>query len=181
MSRIPVHTIDDARPASRPALQQMQARMGRLLNIHAEMAHSPVVLATYAGMQAAVAEHSTFDPWVREAIALAVAAVDGCDYCQSAHTLSGRRAGLSPELMMAIRAGSTTFDPKLVALLAVAREIAANVGEVSDQTWKQAQQAGWTDVELTELFAHVAVNLFTNYFNHYARTDLDIPAVPGLT
>ena len=40
--------------------------------------------------------------------------------------------------------------------------------------------AGWSDVELTEAFAHVVANLFTNYFNHYARTDLDVPPAPGL-
>lgn len=35
--------------------------------------------------------------------------------------------------------------------------------------------AGWSDVELSEAFAHVAANLFTDCFNHYARTDLDVP------
>jgi alkylhydroperoxidase family enzyme len=54
-----------------------------VLNIHGEMAHSPVVLAVYAGMQAAIAEHGGFDARMREAIALAVAAADGCHYCQA--------------------------------------------------------------------------------------------------
>ena len=43
-----------------------------------------------------------------------------------------------------------------------------------------ALQAGWSDTELTELFAHVAVNMFTNYFNHYVQTEPDLPAAPGL-
>jgi hypothetical protein len=30
------------------------------------------------------------------------------------------------------------------------------------------------------LFAYVAANMFTDYFNHYARTELDIPAAPGI-
>jgi len=41
-----------------------------------------------------------------------------------------------------------------------------------------AQHAGWSDTELAELFAHVAANLFTNYFNHYAGTALDLPHAP---
>lgn len=107
--------------------------------------------------------------------------MDNCGYCQSAHTLSGQRAGLSIEQTVAIRSGPVEFDPKLAALVAVAREIASRVGEVHDETWRQALKAGWTEVELAETFAHVAVNLYTNYFNHYARTDLDIPAAPGLS
>ena len=37
--------------------------------------------------------------------------------------------------------------------------------------------AGFTDGEITEIVANVAVNIFTNYFNHVARTDVDFPRV----
>jgi hypothetical protein len=43
-----------------------------------------------------------------------------------------------------------------------------------------ARAAGWSDAELAELFAHVAANMFTNYFNHYVQTEPDLPAAPGL-
>ncbi len=42
-------------------------------------------------------------------------------------------------------------------------------------------RGGWSELELSEAFAHLAVNLFTHYFNHYARTDLHLPAAPALT
>ena len=181
MSRIPVQTLDTAPEQSRPTLERLTRRTGKLLNIHAEMAHAPVVLAAYAGITEALAEQSSFDARTREAIALAVGAQDGCDYCQAAHTPSAIKSGLSEAQTIAIRRGELAFDPKLAALLAVVREAAANVGEVSDATWTAAQQAGWSDVQLSEAFAHLAVNLFTNFFNHYARTDLDLPAAPALT
>jgi AhpD family alkylhydroperoxidase len=165
----------------RDTLGRIAATTGKVLNIYGEMAHSPVVLATYAAMRAAIAEHRSFDAQTREAVALAVGAADHCDYCQSAHTASARKAGFSLEQTVAIRADQVDFDPKLDALLALAREIAGNVGEVQDATWKRAGAAGWSDTELTELFAHVAVNLYTNYFNFYAGTELDIPPAPGLT
>jgi hypothetical protein len=97
------------------------------------------------------------------------------------HTGSACKAGLTLEQTIAIREDQAEFDPKLAALLAVAREITGNVGEVEDTTWKGALEAGWTDTELTELLAHVAVNLYTNYVNHYASTELDIPAAPELS
>ena len=60
------------------------------------------------------------------------------------------------------------------------REATLDVGAVQDDTWKQAQAAGWSDEELTEAFAHLAANLYTNYFNHYIGTELDVPAAPAV-
>ena len=181
MPRFPVHTLDDAPEASRAALEAAQRRFGTVLNVVGEMAHAPVVLATYAAMTQAITEHGTFDAATREAIALAVGNQDGCDYCQSAHTLSAKQAGLTEEQTVAIRQGHAGFDPRLDALLTVARHIAANVGNVPDEAYERARKEGWSEEQLAELFAHVAVNLFTNCFNHYARTELDIPAAPGIT
>lgn len=180
MPRIPVHTTDSAPAASTETLRRLEKRFGKVLNIHGGMAHSPVVLETYAAINAAISEHGTFDARTREAIALAVGAVDACAYCQSAHTVSAKAAGFTQEETVAIRRGDDGDDAKLAALVQVAREVAGEVGEASDAAWDKAVAQGWTDTELTEVFAHVAVNLYTNYFNHYARTDLDVPAAPGL-
>ena len=37
------------------------------------------------------------------------------------------------------------------------------------------------DAEIAEVVAHVAVNIFSNYFNHIAATEVDFPEVeaPG--
>jgi AhpD family alkylhydroperoxidase len=178
--RVLVHTIDDAPEQSREALRGLERRMGRLLNIHAEMAHAPVVLAAYQGIQKAITQHGSFDAKTREAIALAVGAVDECAYCQSAHTAGGQAAGWSLEETVAIREDTADLSPKLGSLLAVAREIAGNTGYLADATWQAAREAGWSDAELAQLFAHVAANIFTNYFNHYVQTEPDLPAAPGL-
>jgi AhpD family alkylhydroperoxidase len=180
MPRIPVHTTVNAPAAGSETLGRLEKRFGKVLNIHGGMAHSPVVLEAYAAMNAAIAQHSTLDARTREAIALAVGAVDRCAYCQSAHTISAKTAGFTEEETVAIRRGDAEVESNLAALLAVAREIAGEVGEVTDTTWDKALAAGWTDTELTEVFAHVAANLYTNYFNHFARTELDLPAAPGL-
>jgi AhpD family alkylhydroperoxidase len=180
MPRIPVHTVDTAPEGSRDPLKALEAKFGKVLNIHGEMAHSPVVLQSYAALQGVIADYGTFDARTREAIALAVGNVDQCTYCQSAHTMAGKAAGLSEEQTVAIRENRVDFDPKLAALLAVTREATGNIGNVTDATWQQALEAGWTDAELTELSVHISLNLFTNYFNHLVQTDLDLPAAPGL-
>lgn len=166
--------------ASRPFAEQFERRTGRLLNIHAGMAASPVVIAAFAGLTGGVAKHATFDTATREAIALAVGNQDGCDYCQAAHTVSAKRTGLTDQEILQIRAGEVTFDTKLAALLEVARTAAANTGTVTPEIRENAPAAGWSEEDLQELFAHLAVNLYTNFFNHYAGTELDFPAAPPL-
>ncbi|MDS1271861.1 carboxymuconolactone decarboxylase family protein [Lipingzhangella sp. LS1_29] len=181
MARIPVHSTDDAPEGAREHLKQLEAHLGTVLNIHGEMAHAPVLLAAYTGIQQAITTHGTFEARTREAIALAVGAVNDCAYCQSAHTGMARQVGWSTDETIAIRNGEhLPQNESLTVLLRVARDIAEAGGEVRDDTWQQAVDAGWTTTELTELYAHVVVNLFTNYFNHYARTDLDLPPAPGL-
>jgi AhpD family alkylhydroperoxidase len=179
MTRIPVHTVDSAPEASRDALKALEAKFGKVLNIHGAMAHSPAVLETYAAVQHVLRDKGSLDARSREVIALAVADVDECSYCQAAHTLAGKAAGLSEEETIAARRG-TVEDPKLGALVTLVREQAANVGHVQDSTWQAALDAGWSDTELTETSAVVALNLFTNYFNHLVQTELDLPAAPGL-
>jgi alkylhydroperoxidase family enzyme len=78
------------------------------------------------------------------------------------------------------RDGSYAEDAKLAALLALVRESAGNVGTVEDATWQAALDAGWSDAEVTEASVQIALNLFTNHFNHLVQTDLDLPPAPGL-
>ena len=180
MPRIPVHTSDSAPENSRNELKALEAKFGKVLNIHGEMAHSPVVLQSYVAIQQVIADHGSFDARTREAIALAVGNADKCSYCQAAHTGGGKAAGLTDDEMVAVRRGAVDFDTKLQALLELAREYTKNVGSVDDATWQTALDAGWTDEQLTELSVHVTLNLFTNYFNHFVQTDLDLPAAPPL-
>lgn len=139
-----------------------------------------MVLQSYVALQQVIGDYGTFDARTREAIALAVGNVDECTYCQSAHTMGAKAAGLTEQQTVAIRQGQVDFDDRLAALLRVAREATANKGNLQDSTWKAGLDAGWTAEELTELSTHIALNLFTNYFNHMVQTDLDIPAAPGL-
>lgn len=100
MPRLPVHSVDTAPEHSRDALKLLEARTGKVINIYGEMAHSPAVLNAYVAMNEAITAHSRLDESTRQAIALAVAAVNGCTYCEAAHTVAGRAAGLTDEQML---------------------------------------------------------------------------------
>lgn len=180
MPRLPEHTLESVPEASRPALEAMAKKMGRVRTMHAQMAHAPAVIHGYAALRKAIAEHAQFDAPTQEAIALAVGESNDCHYCQSSHTIAAVRHGFTEEQTVKIRTGDVDWDPKLAALVTFVKEAAEFVGDVSDATWAAAEEAGWTDEELAETGVHLAVNLFTNYFNHLARTELDIDLAPGL-
>jgi Carboxymuconolactone decarboxylase family. len=176
MSRFPTHAVEDAPEASRPLLQKIaqSSPTGRPLNAHAQMAHSPAVLAAYTSLRAAIAEHSTLDPKVSWALNLATAVTVGNDYMIGIATRFARMNGWTEAQLIALRTGTTTGDTKIDALTRVIREAAANSGNVTDATWKAAQQAGWSDAQLADAFAQLGLTVFTGYFLNYAQTEPDL-------
>ena len=180
MTRVPVHTVDSAPEASRDTLKGLQAKFGKVLAIHGAMAHSPVVLEAYASLQRSLQDLGSLDGRTREAIALTVAEIDRCTYCQAAHTISGKAAGLTEQETLDARRASSG-DPKLAAMLTLVHEQMTDRGNVSDATWQAALEAGWTEAELAESTVVVTLNVLTNFFNHTVQTELDLPAAPALS
>ena len=176
MSRFPTHAVEDAPEGSRSLLQKIaqSSPAGRPLNAHAQMAHSPAVLAAYTSLRAAIAEHGTLDPKVSWALNLATAATVGNDYMIGIASRFARMNGWTEAQITALRTGATTGDTKIDALTSVVREAAAKSGNVTDATWKAAQQGGWSDAQLAEAFAYLGLTVFTGYFLNYAQTDPDV-------
>ncbi|TAM05307.1 MAG: hypothetical protein EPN70_08805 [Paraburkholderia sp.] len=176
MNRIPAHTVEDAPHASRPFLQAIaqSSPTGRPLNVHAQMAHAPAVLAAYASLRAVISEHGTFDPKVGWALNLATAGVVGNEYMIGVASRFSRASGWTEAQITALRTGASTGDASIDALTRVVREATANSGNVSEATWKAAQQAGWSDEQLTEAFAFLGLTVFSGYFLNFAQTDADI-------
>jgi hypothetical protein len=147
---------------------------GRPLNVHAQMAHAPAVLAGYSSLRAASAEYGTVAPKVAWALNLATAATVGNDYMIGIASRFAGMNGWNEVQIAALRAGETTGNTKIDALIHVVREAAAHSGNVTDATWKAAQQAGWSDAQLAEAFAYLGLTVFTGYFLNYAQTNLDV-------
>jgi uncharacterized peroxidase-related enzyme len=147
-------------------------------NLFRVLANAPVALEGYVSFNAALAG-GALDDRAREQIALAVAESNLCSYCLSAHNHLGRKLGLSQEdIADATRARAA--DPRIDAILKLARSIVVQRGEISDSDLQHARAGGLTDCEIIETVANVALNIFTNYINHVARTEVDFPEVkPG--
>lgn len=181
MTRIPSHTIEDAPEASRSLLENVIqfSPTGRLLNLHAQMAHAPAVLAAYVSIRQATSAHGTLDLPVRTALMLATASVSHSEYTQAITATLAERSGWSEQQLSALRGHGSVGDDKVDAIVAVVREAAAHAGRVGDTAWERAVAGGWTDEQLAEAFAYLGLTVFTAYFLNYARTAMDLPAPAG--
>jgi hypothetical protein len=175
MSRLKDHTVEDAPASSRPILQAIaqSSPTGRPLNVHAQMANAPAVLAGYSALRAVTVEHGTLGPKVSWALNLATAATIGNAYMIGIATRFAGVSGWSEAQIAALRSGTSIGDAKIDALTSVVSEAAAHAGQVTDSTWKAAQAAGWNDAQLAEAFAYLGLTLYTGYFLNYAQTSLD--------
>jgi alkylhydroperoxidase family enzyme len=55
--------------------------------------------------------------------------------------------------------------------------VALRRGQVPDEDFDRVRAAGWTDAEIAELLAHVALSTFTNYFAVATGAEIDSPVV----
>lgn len=175
MSRL--KTIDPAAATgkAKELLDAVKGKLGMVPNMIKVMATSPTVLESYLGFSDALA-HGLLDAQTREELALLTAQENGCDYCLSAHSAIGKMVGLKAEELVASRQGNGN-TPKATAALAFAKAVLSTKGQIREDEIAAVRAAGFSDGEIAEIIAHVALNVFTNYFNIAAGVDIDFPKV----
>lgn len=175
MSRIPALDPKTAPAPAKALLDAVQAQLGVTPNFIRVLAHSPKALEGFLGLHGAAAGFA-LDKATQERVALAVAEGNACEYCISAHTAIGRHAGLTNDEMVLNRRGASG-DDRAAAVVAFARALNDNVGDVTTAEFEAARAAGLSDGEIVEIIAMVALNLFTNILGKAARVDIDFPKV----
>ncbi len=167
--------IEDAPEGAQPLLNAVKAKLGVAPNLYKLIGASPAGLAGTLELTGRLAE-GALNAKFRELIALTVANVNGCSYCNSAHTFIGRNLKLTDEEIALAREGRSN-DPKIEAGLSFARLITLSRGDVSERDVQAARAAGYSDAELVEIVLNVALNVLTNYVNEVFKTDIDFPRV----
>jgi uncharacterized peroxidase-related enzyme len=178
MSRIPAISPHTAAGRAKELLDAVKQKLGLVPNMTRAMAHSPAALDGYLALSGALAK-GVLPAKVREQLALAVSEANGCDYCVAAHSAVGKAVGLTPEQVRDARLGGA-IDTRTDALVKFARRVVEARGRVADTDLAAVRAAGWDDAAVAEVMAHVALNVFTNYFNTVASTDLDFPPAAPL-
>ncbi len=178
MPRIPRVEAAKANGRAAELIQEIEGRVGMVPNILLTMANAPAVLESYLGMSGPLAEGALEDE-MREAIALALAEVNDCEYCRAAHTAKGRRMGLSRDDTIEARKGRSG-DARTQAAIDFALCLNEKRGHIADEDLEALRASGFTDEEAVEIVGNVALNLFTNIFNHVAAPSVDFPRPPPL-
>jgi uncharacterized peroxidase-related enzyme len=177
MSRIPVPaTIADAPAASQPLLAAVEKKLGTVPNLFRLISNSPSALEGYLGLSRALSK-GALSAQTGERIALAIAEINGCDYCLSAHTYLGKNlANLSDAEIAANRNGCSN-DAMADIAVEFAAKLSLEFGRISEADIRSVKRAGYTDAQIVEMVLHVALNVFTNYMNIAAETEIDFPVV----
>jgi uncharacterized peroxidase-related enzyme len=175
VSRLPTVDPELALGTVKELLEKTRVQLGRVPNLYRTMANAPAALEGYLGFRAALVRGQLSDR-LREQLALLLAEENGCDYCVSAHTFRGRKIGISREELIDNRHAEAS-DAKTAAALQFARAVNAAKGAVSDGEIASVRAAGWSDGELAEIVAHVALNAYSNYFAKLAQPVLDFPRI----
>ena len=177
MSRIPTPASIEAAPAAaQPLLEAVKKQLGVVPNLFRLVANSPAALEGYLGLNGALGK-GALDARTRERIALAVAEINGCSYCLSAHTYLGKNLAKLDEAELAANRRGASNDPKADAAVRFAVKVVNNRGHVSDTDLAAVRMAGYSDAQIIEIVLHVALNTLTNYVNEVAKTDIDFPVV----
>lgn len=175
MSRINLVTAEQANNEQTALFDAIQGQLGMVPNFLKVFANSPAALRAFLGLHG-IANEGALDPQTRERIALGLAEQNACEYCVSAHTAIGRKAGLSSSEIEANRAGGSQ-DAKAAVAVKFARSLAEHSGAVTTAELLEVRNAGYNDAEIVEIITHVGMNLLTNILGKASRVEIDFPKV----
>lgn len=179
MTRLKALHPDETTGKSKELFDGIQTKLGMVPNMMRTMGNSSAVLEGYLNFSDALGK-GVLGAKMGELIALSVAQSNSCDYCLSAHTFIGGKLVKIEESELTNARNGQSDDPKIAAGLQFTKALVATRGIVSSDDVQAVKAAGYTDGEIGELVAHVALNILTNYFNNTAQTEIDFPVVEAV-
>lgn len=156
-------------------LAGVKAALGATPNLFTTFANAPTALEGYLNLNGAL-QGGALNPKFKEKLALTVAGLNGCDYCASAHTFLGKKAGID-EHELALNLQGKSDDPMCQAGLDFVSKVVKARGQIGNEDLQAVRNAGFSDERIVEMIAHIALNTLTNYFNEVFQVEIDFPAV----
>ena len=175
MARCEVLSPDQVPADSRGTLDAFTKNIGFTPNMMAAFAQSPIAFNAWAALLGSLSK--SLDVKTRDSIGLAVSEVNGCDYCLTVHSFTAEHmAKMSPDEIVLARRGHAN-DPRRDAAVQFARRVIETRGKVGDADLAAVRAAGFTEANIIEIVALVAMYSLTNFFNNVFDPDKDFPAV----
>jgi alkylhydroperoxidase family enzyme len=170
-SRFQVHDELTAPERSLPVLKGALAAGGQLSNIIGVMAGSPATLRAYARFRSEL-RHGALPLKTQQRVGLAVAEHQGSEYALATLSRTAREAGLGLD-EIALAREFDSHDEHEAVLLRFVRALleAETVPPLHKQ--EEAREAGWTDEQILEVVAHIALSSFSNLVTKAGNVPLD--------
>jgi uncharacterized peroxidase-related enzyme len=127
------------------------------------MANSSALLDGYLELSRAM-KRAKLDRRISERISLAVQDRLGCELCLAAHAEAARSLGIDDDEIAAARRG-TSADPRVAAMVRFGHDIHTEPGAITDRDLDELRALGFTDEEILDVLALVALNVMTGSLN----------------
>jgi uncharacterized peroxidase-related enzyme len=176
MKHFKVPTREEVTPENKAIFDTLQKALGFVPNLYATIAYSGNGLAKYLAYQGA---KTTLSNKEKEAVNLIVSQVNGCIYCQSAHTLIGKMNGFTDDELLDIRRGKVA-NTRLDALVKLAESITASRGNATPSVVEEFFAQGFTNETLIDLILQISDKTAMNYLHNLTQIPIDFPLAPAI-
>lgn len=178
MNTFNVPTREEVSANNQAIFDNLKGQVGFVPNLYATMAYSENALGDYLQFQGAKTSLSNKE---KEIVNLVVSEVNGCKYCQSAHTAIGKMNGFTEEQTLELRGGSASWDAKYDALVKLSKEVTENKGKVSTETLDAFFAASYDKGTLVDVIKQVGDKVIMNYLHNLTNIPIDFPEAKELS
>jgi len=172
-----VPTRDQVTSNNQSIFDNLQKGLGFVPNLYAYFGKNDTALADYLAFQN---RKSTLKSKEREVVNLVTSQINGCLYCQSAHTVLGKMNGFSDNEILEIRSGNALFDNKLDALAKFTSSVVENRGKASQKAVAEFFEAGYTESNMIDVIMVVGDKIISNYIHNLTELEIDFPIADQL-
>ncbi|TVQ06703.1 MAG: carboxymuconolactone decarboxylase family protein [Balneolaceae bacterium] len=168
---------DEVNEQNKKIFDDLKSKLGFVPNIYATYAYSDNGLGRYLSFANG---KTSLNNKEKEVVNLIVSQVNGCTYCQAAHTALGKMNGFTEEQTIQLRTGEAPFNAKFDALVKLAKTVAENSGKVTDEVLENFFAAGYTKENLVDVIINVGEKATTNYLHNVTKIPVDFPEAPSI-
>jgi uncharacterized peroxidase-related enzyme len=173
MARLPIHTAASAPDAARERVLNVEKANGFLPNLIGLLANAPTALETYQTVSG-INSRSSLNTAEREAVQITAAAIHGCGFCVAGHTiLAYKKAGLSEDIVNALRNGTRVPDARLDAIATFTRAVIRSRGAVENSELQTFKAAGFNDANAVDVVLGVSLATLCNFTNNLGQAPLN--------
>jgi AhpD family alkylhydroperoxidase len=172
-----VPTREEVSSNNQSIFDNLKKGLGFVPNLYAYFGKNDTALGDYLGFQN---RKSTLKAKEREVVNLVTSQINGCLYCQSAHTVLGKMNGFTDEEVLEIRSGKASFDQKLDALAKFTASVVENRGRASKSAVGAFFEVGYTEPNMIDVVIVVGDKIISNYIHNLTQLEIDFPLADTL-